>query len=129
MPASALKKSQWSKAEKQADNSRAPGRQNTFSRAKLEFLDSFKEEFMASNNVGTFYNVVACKFCLQFGYDLNIDENPPLGTDLSMLVPIPIGHLSSELQEVENKKRSEYYQAMRQVSVIMYFIFGANLWL
>jgi hypothetical protein len=67
---------QKKKKKSQGIGPRAQGRQNAFSGAKLEFLESFKEQFIETKDRGAFYTKVSKAFIEKFGYNLATEVNP-----------------------------------------------------
>ena len=93
------------------------GRHSDFSGIKLDFLESFKEEYLASNDAGSFYTTTTRAFIGRFGYDLEIGENPALGVDINSLAPKPVDpSLPEEDQVTLIEDRNEYQKVLRTVS-------------
>jgi hypothetical protein len=59
----------------------AQGQQNTFSGAKLEFLESYKNQFVKTRDHGPFYTKVSKEFIKQFSYNLAMEVNPKPDND------------------------------------------------
>jgi hypothetical protein len=107
-----------SKSRKSKKTGARRGRKNTFSDAKFTFLDSFKDEFISTEDPSAFYTNVTQAFIDTFGYDLAIGKNPPeaLGTDFTSLAPKPVDPtLSAEKQKAENERRSQFNDSLRTV--------------
>jgi len=85
------------------------GRQNTFSGAKLEFLESYKDQFVETIDRGPFYMLVSKAFIERFGYNLAIEANPEPDNDDDDLTPEEIDtSLSVEEQNKESDRRSKF---------------------
>jgi hypothetical protein len=98
----------------------AVGRPPRFTGPKQAFLDEREDGFRATtkNTPGqrTFYNKTADAFIDQFGYSLEIGSNPPKGTDLASLKPIPIeGFEDGEVREEERKRRKAFKKELKVV--------------
>jgi len=62
--------------QKPQGEARPQGRKNVFSGTKLEFLESYKDQFLDSTDDRSgFYTWVAKGFIKQFGYILAIEDN------------------------------------------------------
>ena len=91
------------KGKKAAVEHRPQGCQNAFSGAKLDFLESYKDQFLDSTDRGAFYTFVSKAFIEWFGYNLAIEANPDPDDD-DMLTP---GEINSLLSEEEQNKESD----------------------
>jgi len=103
---------------KRSGNSRPQGRQNAFSGVKLEFLESYKDRFLASMDRGAFYTLVAKSFIEHFGYNLAIEENPGICDEDAP------GENDPELQSPEEleqdvERQNSFYRELREVSEII----------
>jgi len=93
------------------------GRHNGFTGVKLEFLDSLKDEYLASSDAGSFYTTTTRAFIDRFGYDLEAGENPALGVDINSLAPKAVDpSLPEEDQVALIERRNKYKEALRAVS-------------
>jgi len=84
------------------------GRQNAFSGEKLEFLESYKDEFLGSNDRGGFYTLVTKAFIQKFGYPEDLGDIEDGEASLSL-----------EEQRAESDKRDKFYHNLREVSTNM----------
>jgi hypothetical protein len=111
---------QKKKKKSQGIGPRAQGRQNAFSGAKLEFLESFKEQFIETKDRGAFYTKVSKAFIEKFGYNLATEVNPE-PEDNNDLTPEEIDtSLPIEEQNKESDRRSQFYRELREVSNILH---------
>lgn len=93
------------------------GRQNAFSGAKLDFLDSYKDEFLNSRDRGGFYTMVAKEFIQRFGYNLAIEENLGPNDDADKHIPTDIDPSpSQDEQNKESDRLNLFYRELRDVS-------------
>ena len=88
-------KSKQHKRKKAAVEPRPQGHQNMFSGAKLDFLESYKDQFLDSTDHGAFYTFISKAFIEWFGYNLAIEVNPGPDND-DMLTPQEINTSLSE---------------------------------
>lgn len=94
-------KSKQHKGKKAAVEPRSQGCQNVFSGAKLDFLESYKDQFLDSTDCGAFYTFISKTFIERFGYNLAIEVNPNPDDD-DVLTPKEINTSLSE--EEQNKE-------------------------
>ncbi|SRR5260221_14160707 len=93
------------------------GRQNAFNGAKLDFLDSYKDNFLSSRDRGGFYTMVAKEFIQRFGYNLAIEDNPGPNDDTDKHIPKGIDPLlSQDEQNKESDRQNAFYRELRDVS-------------
>jgi hypothetical protein len=109
-----------SKANTGGKKSQGPGRNNTFSGVKLEFLETFKDQFLGSLDRGAFYELVSKEFIEKFGYDLPIGDNPePDDADDKHTKKEIDPSLSIEEQKIESDRRSALYRGLQKVSQLL----------
>ena len=102
---------------KHSDNSRPQGRQNTFTGAKLTFLESYKTQFLESADHGAFYIMVAKTFLERFGYSLATEENPTIDDEIIDATGENDPALQTpEEQERDNEHRNKIYRNLQNVS-------------
>ena len=108
------------KGKKAAVERRPQGHQNAFSGAKLDFLESYKDQFLDSTDRGAFYTFVSKAFIERFGYNLAIEANPDPDDD-DMLTPEEINSsLSEKEQNKESDQRYVFYHELCDVSDTSY---------
>ena len=104
-----------------AGGKKSQGRHNAFSGAKLEFLVSFKDQFINSTDRSGFYTKVTQGFTQQFGYDLAIEANPGpddaddkhTPKDIDPLLPLAE-------QNKESNRRNKCYHELHKVSHLLH---------
>lgn len=94
-------------------NPKPPGRRSAFSGEKLEFLETYKDEWLRLHDHQGLYTLVVKRFFLRFGYDLPLDKNPAEGTptpntDIDPSLPI-------EDRIAETKRRDVLTKKLRKV--------------
>ena len=93
------------------------GRQNAFNGAKLEYLDSYKDEFLSTPDRAGFYTTVSKRFIRRFGYKLAMEENPGPDDDNDKHTPNVVDPLSPlDEQNKESDEQHAYYEELRKVS-------------
>ncbi|KAJ7496058.1 hypothetical protein B0H11DRAFT_1910322 [Mycena galericulata] len=92
-------------------NGNAPGRSSSFKGEKLEWLESFEEEFRTLPR-GKFYDDISKRFLARYGYDLPVDDNVP--GDVEDWVPENRkAGLSGEELQAESDFQDEALQKLR----------------
>ncbi|KAF8221621.1 hypothetical protein L208DRAFT_1530669 [Tricholoma matsutake] len=92
----------------------AQGRQNAFSGAKLEFLESYKNQFNETRDHGPFYMKVSKAFIERFGYNLAMEVNPEPDDDKDLTPDEIDTSLPVEEQNKESNQRSQFYRELRE---------------
>jgi hypothetical protein len=111
---------QASKKKSKVVGPQAQGRQNTFSGAKLEFLESYKNQFVETRDRGPFYTKVSKEFIERFGYNLAMEVNPEPDDDKDLTPDEIDTSLPVEEQNKESDRRSQFYRELREVSNILH---------
>jgi hypothetical protein len=102
---------------KPSENRRPQGRQNAFSGPKLAFLESYKEQFLASMDRGAFYTMVAKRFIEKFGYSQSAEENPTADDEsVDAAGENDPAFQTRDEQERDNELRNKLYRELRDVS-------------
>jgi hypothetical protein len=102
---------------KQSVYPRSQGRQNAFSGPKLEFLESYKDQFLETTDRGGFYTMVAKTFLEKFGYTLSTEDNPTVDDDsIDATGENDPALQTPEEQERDNELRNKTYRELRDVS-------------
>lgn len=108
--------------QKPKGGARQQGRKNGFSGIRLEFLDSYKDQFLDSTaDRGGFYTKVAQEFILRFGYGPIVEDNSePCGDDddhspenLDSLLPL-------DEKNLDTVQQNKFYLALRNVSNLLH---------
>ena len=105
------------KSQGKATKPQGPGRHNGFSGVKLEFLDSFQDQFLNLEDRGGFYTKVTKAFIQRFGYSLAIQENPEVDDANDKHTPEGIDPLLPVAeQNIESDRRNKFYHELYKVS-------------
>jgi hypothetical protein len=105
------------KGVKAGSEPRPQGRQNAFAGAKLEFLDSHKDEFLDSTDRGGFYTSITKTFIQKFGYcpgDDGDEEDEGGGPPDEIDTSLPV-----EEQEKEAERCEKLYRNLRDISPLL----------
>ena len=108
-----------------AGGKKAQGRHNAFSGAKLDFLVSFKDQFINSTDRGGFYTLVTKGFTQRFGYDLATEANPGPDDADDKHTPEDIDPLLPPAeQNKESDRRNKLYHELHKVSHLLHKCHG-----
>ncbi|KAF9488154.1 hypothetical protein BDN71DRAFT_1539626 [Pleurotus eryngii] len=88
---------------------KARGRKSWAKGSKLEFLESFKEEYLATADMRSLYTKITTQFIDKYGYDLLHDED---ASDTPPII-INLASLPYDEQETEQERRDEIYDSLR----------------
>lgn len=97
-------------------NSKSKGRPNAFSEEKLAFLESYGDEWLTSTDRTALYTLITKRFLLKFGYDLELNKNPPEGYVVNVEID---PSLSVEARLEESTRRDALYKVLRAVSIFL----------
>ncbi|KAF4562992.1 hypothetical protein EYR40_007293 [Pleurotus pulmonarius] len=85
------------------------GRKTWAKGSKLEFLESFKEEYLATADTGGLYTKITTQFINKYGYDLPHDED---ASDTPPII-VNLANLPYDEQETEQERRDKIYDSLR----------------
>jgi len=104
--------------QKPQGEARQQGRKNAFSGMKLEFLESYKDQFLSSTDDRSgFYTRVAKGFIQQFGYSLAIEDNPEPCDDDGNHTPEDVNSsLPLDKRNLESDRQNVFYHELQNVS-------------
>ena len=105
------------KSQGEAAKPQGPGRHNAFSGVKLEFLESFQDQFLNSKDRDGFYTLVTKVFTQRFGFGLAIQDNPEVDDANDKHTPEGIDPLLPVAeQNIESDRRNKLYHELYKVS-------------
>ncbi|KAG9217549.1 hypothetical protein CCMSSC00406_0008476 [Pleurotus cornucopiae] len=104
-----MAKSVTSAKPKPGKQKKARGRKSWAKESKLEFLESFKEEYLPIADMKGLYTKITTQFIDKYGYNLPHDE------DASDMPPIIVNLVSLpyDEQETEQEQCDEIYDSLR----------------
>ncbi|KAG5222595.1 hypothetical protein IMY05_C2487000900 [Salix suchowensis] len=104
-----MAKSATSAKPKTGKQKKARGRKSWAKGSKLEFLESFKEEYLATADMRGLYTKITTQFIDKYGYDLPHDED---ASDTPPII-VNLASLPYDEQETEQERRDEIYDSLR----------------
>ncbi|KAF9490482.1 hypothetical protein BDN71DRAFT_1434647 [Pleurotus eryngii] len=104
-----MAKSATSAKPKTGKQKKARGQKSWAKGSKLEFLESFKEEYLATADMRGLYTKITTQFIDKYGYDLPHDED---ASDTPPII-VNLASLPYDEQETEQERRDEIYDSLQ----------------